>query len=340
MSMGKRIAIAAIAFLVIAVGITYLLPREIRVVREVGVDAPISAVFALVDGFDRFNDWSPWVNADPDARYVFDGPDRSVGARMSWDGDPDTVGTGTQTIIERVPFEKVRSELDFGSQGAAMSTFTLSEQGEGTLIRWEFETDMGLNPLGRWMGLFMDRWVGGDYETGLASIKGIAEKLPKVDFRNLEWEEVEVRQSPLIYVEASCGTDEREIQATFASAFARLTSFVAKHRLEPDGPPRTINHEWGESGYRFDAAIPLPAVPDIQVPVGSPVRVKSSYAGKALRVVHRGAYDGMRATYDRLFACAAAYGFEPAGPPWDEFVNDPGDFPEADLLTQIYLPVR
>ncbi len=33
-------------------------------------------------------------------------------------------------------------------------------------------------------------------------------------------------------------------------------------------------------------------------------------------------------------------GYEPAGPPWDEYMSDPGTTPEPGLITHIYLPIR
>jgi len=32
-----------------------------------------------------------------------------------------------------------------------------------------------MNPMGRWMGLMMDGWVGPDYETGLSNLKSLVE---------------------------------------------------------------------------------------------------------------------------------------------------------------------
>lgn len=76
------------------------------------------------------------------------------------------------------------------------------------------------------------------------------------------------------------------------------------------------------------------------MPPDSEVQVKTTYAGKVLRVVHKGAYREMEGTYEKLFACAAAYGYEKAGDPWDEYATDPGTTPEPELLTNVYLPVR
>ncbi|MCX8952648.1 hypothetical protein OU790_04290 [Ruegeria sp. NA] len=38
-----------------------------------------------------------------------------------------------------------------------------------------FESDLGLNPMSRWMELMMDKWVGGDYERGLNNLKVLIE---------------------------------------------------------------------------------------------------------------------------------------------------------------------
>ena len=42
-------------------------------------------------------------------------------------------------------------------------------------MTWGLEADMGNAPVGRYMGLMMDRWVGGDFEAGLARLKALVE---------------------------------------------------------------------------------------------------------------------------------------------------------------------
>jgi effector-binding domain-containing protein len=48
----------------------------------------------------------------------------------------------------------------------------------------------------------------------------------------------------------------------------------------------------------------------------------------------------MPASYDKLMAYVAAHGYETAGPPWDEYVTDPGKTAEPDLITHIFMPVK
>jgi hypothetical protein len=49
------------------------------------------------------------------------------------------------------------------------------EAGGKIMITWDLETDMGISPIGRHMGLMMDKWVGGDYEVSLSNLKAMIE---------------------------------------------------------------------------------------------------------------------------------------------------------------------
>jgi len=102
----------------------------------------------------------------------------------------------------------------------------------------------------------------------------------------------------------------------------------------------TINIKWDETGYAFEAAVPIDHMPETLPAADGPVKVKMMYAGKALKVVHKGAYRTMQNDYDQLDAYAAAHGYERPSSPWDEYVSDPGKTTEADLITNIYMPVK
>jgi effector-binding domain-containing protein/uncharacterized protein YndB with AHSA1/START domain len=334
--LGVVIVIAALAL----VGVAYLLPRQVHVERSIVIAAPQATVFALVNGFRLFNRWSPWAPLDPEAKYTYEGPDTGVGAKMAWSGDPKKVGSGSQEIVESRPPEMVKTALDFGDQGKAAAQFTLAPEGNGVRLTWGFDSDMGMSPLGRYFGLMMDRILGPLYEKGLQSLKTLAEGMPKTDFAGLEVEVVTVEPVTVAYVTATSARDAQAIGASIAAAYATVQKFIAAHGLKQTAPPITINTRWDDSGYGFDAAIPVDRAPDKAPPAGSPVRTRQTYAGRALKTIHRGAYHGMTATYEKLFAWAAAHGYEQAGPPWDQYVTDPGKTAEADLVTHIHLPVK
>jgi len=169
--------LAVLAVLVLAVFAgAYLLPREVAVTRQTVIAAQPEAVFPYVDSLKRMQAWSPWLERDPAASVVFEGPDTGVGARMTWASDNPQVGSGSQEIVESRPNEAVVTRLAFDGMGGAEAALLLAPSGETmSEVTWTLKADMGNSPMGRWMGLMMDRWVGADYEAGLAKLKALVE---------------------------------------------------------------------------------------------------------------------------------------------------------------------
>jgi hypothetical protein len=162
--------------LVALVLIAFFLPRQVHVERSVSMRAPPATVFELVNGFQRFNEWSPWFEYDPGARYTFEGPASGVGAKMAWNSEKPGVGSGSQEIVRSEPIDTVHSRLDFGSQGTALAVWTIEPLEDGSRVTWAFDTDLGSNPFARYMGLAYERFIGADYERGLAKLKQLAER--------------------------------------------------------------------------------------------------------------------------------------------------------------------
>ncbi len=52
----------------------------------------------------------------------------------------------------------------------------MAAEGEGTRVTWAFDTEHGMNPFKRWLGLLFDRMIGADYEKGLAKLKAMEER--------------------------------------------------------------------------------------------------------------------------------------------------------------------
>jgi len=169
------VAYALIALLVIFMGGAYILPGEAVVERKIDIAAPPEKVFAIVGDLKRFNEFSPWAEIDPGAHYSFEGPKIGIGQKMSWTSDNPQVGSGSQTVVDHVPNTRFATTLDFGDMGDAISYIELKPVANDTSVTWGFKSLLR-NPLERWMGLLFDRWIGADYEKGLAKLKAIAEK--------------------------------------------------------------------------------------------------------------------------------------------------------------------
>ncbi len=170
----KKFIIGLLGAVVLFVGVAFLLPRDVSVSREALINAPPDKVFAYLNDLKKFDEWSPWSKGDPDMKQTYTGPSAGVGQKVAWQSNE--YGSGSQEIVASEPGKLVRTALDFGDQGTADAAFKLEGFDGGTRITWEFHTDLGNNPMGRWMGLMFETWIGADYEAGLASLKELAEK--------------------------------------------------------------------------------------------------------------------------------------------------------------------
>jgi hypothetical protein len=166
-------AVGALIALLVLVGL--FLPRSAHVERSIETSADAATVYALADGFARFNEWSPWASIDPATKYAYSGPQHGVGARLEWTSDNPDVGNGSQEIVAAEPGQRVTSRLVFGEQTPATMNLTLAPVAAGTQITWSFDADFGWNLLGRYFGLMFDRYIGADFERGLARLKAVAE---------------------------------------------------------------------------------------------------------------------------------------------------------------------
>ena len=170
------ITATAVAVLAVALfGIAFLLPDTVHVERSVHIKAPPSAVHAVVNGFGRFDRWSPWADLDPEMKVEISGPASGVGARYAWHGNAEA-GSGSQEIIESAPDQRVKIRLQFdGFDQASTSTVSIAADGDGSQVTWAFDSSVGNDPTHRYFGLLMKKYVGEDYAKGLARLKTLVE---------------------------------------------------------------------------------------------------------------------------------------------------------------------
>lgn len=177
----KKVLLVFAILVVVVIGIAYALPRTVHVERSVVIAAPAAVVFSQVNALQNWQEWSPWSRRDPAMSAVYSGPDIGVGNTLQWDSENPDVGSGTHRIIESTPFDRIVTALDFGGMGTATSVWTFDRAGGRTLATWGFASDLGMNPVWRYMGLFFDSMVGSDYEEGLAALKARCEAMHHAD---------------------------------------------------------------------------------------------------------------------------------------------------------------
>jgi polyketide cyclase/dehydrase/lipid transport protein len=170
----KALAVLAaiVAGLVVVVAIQ---PSSFVVERSTAIRAPADIVYNHIDNPRTMDAWSPWSKMDPQMKITYEGPEAGVGASSSWDGPK--VGRGRMTITAAKADQEVDIRLEFLAPMRATNraVFALTPADTSTRVTWRMEGTNGL--LGKAFALFMnmDKTVGGDFETGLAALKLLAE---------------------------------------------------------------------------------------------------------------------------------------------------------------------
>lgn len=341
----KPILIGLVALILLLALVGLFLPSAAHVERSVRIAAPPAAVYEIANDLHRFNEWSPWFEKDPKAKYSYSGPESGVGSHLEWSSTVSSVGTGSQEIVESVPDRRVRTRLDFGDQGRGEAILVIAPEGAGSRVTWGFDTAFGTNLLGRYFGLALDSMVGAEYEQGLTKLKALAEAGPVVTSGGeaLDIAEIDVSPVDIAYVEGTSSLDPDAIAKALGAAYTQIGQFMRAHALAQRGAPLAINRFYDESGWGFQAAIPVTGVnpaAKAAASVSGAVRLGRTYGGRALRGVHIGDHASLPDSYRALEDYMVAKGLDSNGLSWEQYVSDPVNTPVGKQQTDIYLPVK
>jgi uncharacterized protein YndB with AHSA1/START domain len=172
----KTIVIVIVVVLLIAiVGVVALAatrPDNFRVQRSTSIKAAPDKIFALINDFKAWPQWSPYETKDPNMQRSLSGAPAGKGAIYEWTGDKN-VGQGRMEILESAAPSQIVIKLDFLKPFEAhnTATFTLAPQGDTTEVTWAMD---GPSPfITKVFGLFvnLDKMIGNDFEAGLANLK-------------------------------------------------------------------------------------------------------------------------------------------------------------------------
>ena len=172
---------AGVIVVVLIVGVLIfaaMKPDAFRVQRSTRIKAPPEKIFALINDYKQWALWSPYEKLDPAMKRTYSGAESGKGAVYAWDSAEKKAGAGRMEILESSSPSKITIDLSFTRPFEARNTaeFTLQTQGDTTNVTWAMFGPAAF--MMKVMGVFMDvdHMIGKDFETGLATMKAIAEK--------------------------------------------------------------------------------------------------------------------------------------------------------------------
>jgi len=171
----KKIVFTVLLLPIVVIIGSFFLPPDYHVQRSLLIKATPQTIFPYLNDLRRWPDWTAWnTNREPSLVYMPSSPSSGVGAVQSWTAKS---GSGSIKLTASDPNEGVDYELNF-NEGRFISTGQIRfvVKPDGTLVVWRSNGKLGGNPVARYLGLLMDKWMGSDFEIGLQNLRVKAEK--------------------------------------------------------------------------------------------------------------------------------------------------------------------
>jgi len=331
----KKILIGIVGVIVVLLIIGFVLPGKMELQQSITVNAPAGYVFEEINNLENNPKWSYWNNLYKDMKVSYGNVKAGAGAISEWDGEES--GKGKMTITESIPDKSIKVDLEFMDQGTAQSWYTFEPDGAGTKVTTGFSSDMGMNPIGRWMGVFMKPEMEKAFDYNLNKLKEIAEAKPKFSVAITEEE-----TKPISYVGISSSMsfeNDAAISAQMMKSYGELDGALKKSKVAIAGPAFCLFPKWDETTKQMEMVCSFPVAADAKLP--AKYKVMQTPGGKAVKAVHLGAYTNLKTTHDQINQYIAFKKLEMAGAPWEVYVTDP--MTEKDTtkwVTEIYYPIK
>ena len=149
---------------------------------------------------------------------------------------------------------------------------------------------------------------------------------------------VEVTLTPktIIFMKGNSTWDKalENLQDAFKSVYA----LVERQGLVRAGPSMTIYTQADDTGFSYQAAVPVAEAP--KDPPKGDIAVGQSPGGKALKFIHRGSYDSMDNTYEAITNHLDEKRLEAADSFIEEYETDPVTTPEDKFVVTVYVPLK
>lgn len=332
----KSILTLLTGLIVLVAVISLFLPSEIHVERTGIIKSSPAVVFKLINSLPEWEKWSPWHRVDPAMKIEYGDLKEGKGAWYSWKSEHPNVGNGKMTITDARPADFIKTEMDFMENGKGKAEFYLRQAEGGTEVKWTMDTDVGMNPIGRIMGLFMDKIIGADYEKGLRLMDSVAGSLPAEPYTM----SLEMGLSPamkILFIRRE--VPEGYLSQALGECYGKITGAIGRMGLEMNGAPLAFYEDPKDGIYRLEAGIPVKSLPPGKP--DSEIQWKDVPAGPAAICHFSGPYHETQHAYPALTGFMEKNGKVAASLPYESYLTDPSTVNHAlEIKTDIIWMVK
>jgi len=149
-------------------------------------------------------------------------------------------------------------------------------------------------------------------------------------------EDAALTAKTIVYVKGS-GTWDKTFDIVSGS-FKKIKTYLDKEGIKPDGLPMTIFTATDDTGFEYQAAVPIAAAP--KNPPHGDMAIGQSPEGKALKFVHRGAYEDLDNMYEAITNYLDDRRLEAKDMFIEEYETDPAVADAKKLVVNVYVLIK
>jgi effector-binding domain-containing protein len=143
----------------------------------------------------------------------------------------------------------------------------------------------------------------------------------------------EIQAQPVLSIRGRASA--KTLSATIGEYLRDVGRYVNGAGGKVAGPVFTRYHQRADDEVELEAGVPV----DKALPGDQRVQASELPGGLAVATIHLGPYDQLPAASEALASWVTQNGREPAGPPWEFYLNDPTVTEPAEWKTEVLQPL-
>lgn len=305
---------------------------KINVRKSITINQPVDQVYQLLNDFNHWTAWSPWLIMEPEAKVTV-----AEDAKFyDWKGS--RIGEGNMTITAEQENKSIDCDLVFLKpyKSEAKVKFFLADKGDRTEVTWTMNSSLPFFMF--WMKKMMEAFVGMDFERGLLLLKDFAEDgevHSKLGFTGAS----QLPEQKIIGI--SNQSNKASMPHKMSADFEKLWGYLADKQALVNGNGLSIYHKFDmvKDQIEYTAGVQVTEIPD-DLPAGiaaSTIPATSTYSVK-----HTGPYTHLGNVWSTLHNMMRSKTFKPNKKihPFEVYGNKPGEVDDKELVTEVYFATK
>lgn len=299
----------------------------IYVSEETIINKPINEVYAYVRDFEKWPEWSPWLICEKETKLSFQKDS------YSWEGK--VVGAGEMSVASARENQQIDYKLEFLKpwKSKADVCIKFEPSGDGTKVKWIMDSSLP------WFMFFMkgmmECMIGMDYQRGLCMLKERLETGRVLSDLSYD-DRIAIPACNYIGIQRTCAMTDME--RAMGEDFEKIAPMYAE-KGDHNEPMFTIYSQWkpAKGLVNYTVCCPVEEIPTEEI---TGMIKGQRPATDVFAVTHKGPYSNLGNAWSAAMMRAQAKLFKQskAFPPFEQYISNPEETSDAELLTRVCLP--